>query len=277
MSSSRGSNLLAWASLDKLTNVTGLAFNLIGLLAALIAANFFFFQPNVQIRSFRQLFIDTEFLQSSYTRSDTEVPAVVLEVADEYNRRNEADLKAESNSTTTELPAVEVCAQQKTVVEQVFGDGTCEQENPVIGRERFYERLLMVWNAGKPRTEMLGPPALRDAVAKLGAAEYTKANVTADNTGNGKAVNVRIQPPEEFYYVSSRAVLSFSLGPNASRSQLFRTDTGLGSDASRDFAIDWDSDQAVLDRPVLFITLGVATLFILGAVGNDMAHGLRSP
>ncbi len=77
----------------------------------------------------------------AYAAAGERMPAVVEELVREYNRLNDIDLRTGKNSTLGKLPSSELCEQR---IERIYPKADCAAERVVLGRGRYYERLLHI-------------------------------------------------------------------------------------------------------------------------------------
>jgi hypothetical protein len=276
------SRFCEWATISKLGAVADLLFKFTALVAALAAANFFYFQPDVKLTTTAQAFLDEGVLGQQYAAAGEHMPAVVQEVASEYNGLNAIDLQTGRNSTLGKLPASTLCASMRRRIEEVFPKADCSAPRVVIGRGRYYERLLLDLNSRTGHD--LGARGLRTAVSRLYRAEYRRARCWVKNDGSAKAENVRIRISEGF---SPRARSSTDNAAASGSNDAFFLHEGKGTyrlfeTARGDYEprptleFDVDSDRADLaDSGVIsWLVIFLLAFFVLVVV-NDVRAALR--
>jgi hypothetical protein len=266
------SRLREWATVEKFGAIAEVLFKIAALVAALAAANFFFFRPDVELDTHVQPFIDLKVLDASYAAEKRRTPAVVTAVANEYNRRNREDLRTGRNSTAGDIPAATLCQSMRKLVEDVFPKTNCSRTVVSLGRGRYYERLLLTRNA--TQKQRLGAAGLRDAINSLAIAEYRKARCFTKNVGHAKAANVQIRVADGFRRPADLANDPFSLQPNESFDVTFETARGFDEDPKKiQFGVDFE--RAGLADSTLAVWVAGALLFVFILVLlNDLA---RSP
>jgi hypothetical protein len=251
-------NLRTWWSLEKATSVADLLFKMAAFLAALAAANFFFFNPKLEMSSFRQSFIDEAVLRDAYAPQD--VPPLVGDLIREYNQDNAGDLASGTNKTTTEkgLSFEELCARHRERIVTIFGTSSCA-DRPRYGEGFSYERWLL-----DRAHERFGNDFITTAVRNLYRATYFTSRVTVENTGNGKAINVQIGVPSGY-----RAAESFSVEADSTTQRDFETERGqLSPRPGENFSIAWEKDKAINPTLVTWVAAGLVVFFGLAVVGD---------
>ena len=271
-----------WATIQKLGSVADLLFKFTALVAALAAANFFYFQPDVRLETTAQAFIDEGVLSQAYAAAGETMPAVVEEAAREYNRLNEIDLRADRNATQSRLPTTELCARMQRLIEEIYPKVDCDAAKVVLGRGRTYERLLLDLNDRSPRKLSAG--RLRDARERLYKAEYLRARCWLTNDGSAKAQNVRIRISEGFSpRARSRTDNAAAAGSNdafflhegTGTYRLFETARGdYDPHPSLEFDVDWDRAD-LADSPLIsWLVIFLLAAFVLVVI-NDVTAALR--
>lgn len=251
-------DLRTWWSLEKATAIADLLFKMAAFLAALAAANFFFFNPKLEMTSFRQSFIDESALREAYAPQD--VPPLVDDLIREYNQANAADLASGRNSTDAQGPQFEeLCARLRERIVALFGASSCAEEAPRYGEGFTYERWLL--DRAHAR---FGDDFITTAVRNLHQATYFTSRVTVENTGNGKAINVQIGVPSGY-----RAAESFSVEADGRTQRDFETDRGrLSPRPGENFTVTWEKDKAINPTLVTWVAAALLLFFVL-AVGGD--------
>lgn len=265
-----------WATIQKLGSVADLLFKFTALVAALAAANFFYFQPDVRLKTTAQAFVDEGVLSQQYADAGERMPPIVEQVATEYNRLNGIDLVSGSNSTMGKLAPTELCDRMAAFIEDVYDKADCQAPRVVLGRGRYYERLLLDLNDKAPRH--LDAAQIWTAIARIRKAEYRRARCAVKNTGSAKAENVRIRISEGF---APRAATSgtndaFFLREGSAAHRLFETARGdYEPRPSLEFDVDWDradlADSGVISWMVIFLLAA----FVLVVI-NDAVAALRA-
>lgn len=272
-----------WATIQKLGALADLLFKFTALVAALAAANFFYFQPDVRLTTTAQAFIDEGALSQAYATAGERMPAVVGEVVSEYNRLNEIDLRTGRNSTLGKLSTSELCERIPGRIQQVFSKADCDATRIVLGRGRYYERLLLDLDDRSGRD--LGKERLRAAISRIYAAEYRRARCWLINVGNAKAENVRIRISEGFAprargrtdnAAASGANDAFFLHEGKGTYRLFETARG-DYEPRPSLEFDVDSDRAELaDSGVIsWLVIFLLAAFVLVVI-NDITTALRA-
>jgi hypothetical protein len=264
-----------WATIDKLGTIADVLFKLTALVVALAAANFFFYRAEVELDTRVQAFIDISAVRASYAAEDRPVPVLLAEVAEEYNRRNRADLRMGGhNSTRRELPGAELCRRMAGLVEDVFPKADCSQSVVELGRGRYYERLLLA--RGANQRPPLRAPRLRDALKRLASAEYLKARCSAENVGNAKATDVRIRPSEGFVRPGEQANDPFPLPPKDRFDVEFESARGgHEEDPQIQFGVDWERAGLGGSALAVWVATALLAVFVL-VLANDFARSSKS-
>jgi hypothetical protein len=271
-----------WATIAKLGAVADLLFKFTALVAALAAANFFYFQPDVKLTTTAQAFIDEGVLSQQYAAAGERMPQVVADAASEYNRLNAIDLTTGRNSTLGKLPASTLCASMRQRIEEVFPKADCAAPRIVIGRGRYYERLLLDLNSRSGHD--LGAERLREAVSRLYRAEYRRARCWLKNEGSAKAENVRIRISDGFAprarNLADNAAASgsndaFFLREGSGTYRLFETARG-DYDPHPTLEFDVDSDRADLGDSgfISWLVIVLLAAFVLVVI-NDVTTAVR--
>ena len=264
-----------WATIQKLSSVADLLFKFTALVAALAAANFFYFQPDVRLRTTAQAFVDEVALSKAYAAAGERIPPVVEEAASEYNRLNAIDLKTGKNSTVGQLPASELCERMPARIQQIYPKADCSAETVSLGRGRTYERLLLDLNDRSGRD--LGPRRLREAISRMYKAEYRRARCQLTNEGSAKAENVRIRISEGFSPRSaSGANDPFFLREGEGTHRLFETARGdYEPQPSLEFDVDWDRADLADSSVIAWLIILLLAAFVLVVI-NDITSALRA-
>jgi hypothetical protein len=243
-----------------------------------------FFGPKIQITTSRQTFIDTGVLRRDYRKTSEVVPPVVKGVAATYNRANTTDLLLRNNATGAKLSAKDVCRRHGELLRLVYPDTDCAAAAPVIGRNHYWERLLINRVAGEPDLTLAAQAALATtAVNRIYDSQYVKVYTVVRNTGHSRAINVNVRVPDGFSpATSSQSVSPFTLGPDdppverfyrtasgIRESEVSRSATGSkqGSPVTR-FAVDWERDENSQANVVVWVGAAFAALW-LAIVLND--------
>lgn len=262
-----------WATLDKLTSVADLLFKITALVAALAAANFFYYQPEVKLATNAQAFIDLNTLRASYRSDGAQMPEIVRRAAQEYNQINDADLLSGANSTASKLPATALCAEMPEVVRAVFPDSDCTSTRVTLGRARYYERLLLTLNADR-RPEPLSNAHLRESIGRLRSAEFLKARCAVTNVGNAKAANVQIRPSDGFFLPGGAANDPFALEPSPG-TPVHRTfqssPAAFDRDPNLEFGVDWTRGGLTDTGPLTIVATILLIAFVLVLI-NDFVR-----
>jgi hypothetical protein len=259
-----------WGTLEKLHSVADLLFKITALVAALAAANFFFYQPEIKLTTNAQAFIDMNTLRASYSADRARMPEIVRRAAQEYNRLNESDLITGANSTASRLPAAALCAELPGVVRAVFPESDCESSRVTLGRARYYERLLLRLNADR-RPAPLSNARLRESIGRLRSAEFLKARCAISNVGNAKAANVQIRPSDGFFLPGGAANDPFALEPTAGKPvhRTFQSSPGaFDRDPELEFGVDWTRGGLTDTGPVTLVASILLVAFVLVLI-ND--------
>jgi Flp pilus assembly protein TadB len=254
--------------------VADLVFKFTALLAALAAANFFYFQPTVRLRTSAQAFIDPSALSESYAKAGHPMPEVLEDIIQTYNSDNLRDLETGHNSTARKKPLpAELCARMRKTVEGVFPEADCSASSVVIGRGRYYERLLLGRNRASPHP--LSVAGLREAIQRLRFAEYRRARTRMKNIGNAKATNVRIRISDGFVPRLNQANDPFSLDSGQEFRRDFETARRDFEEHPRlEFGVDWDRAGLGGAGPAIWVaTFMLAALLFV--VVNDILRSSR--
>ncbi|MGH2841513.1 MAG: hypothetical protein ACRDKY_11895 [Solirubrobacteraceae bacterium] len=272
-----------WATIQKLGSVADLLFKFTALVAALAAANFFYFQPDVKLTTTAQAFIDEGALSQAYAAAAEPMPPVVEEVVGEYNRLNAIDLRTGRNSTAGKLPSAELCERMPQRIEQIYPKADCAATRVVLGRGRYYERLLLDLNDRAERD--MGPQRMREAIARIYRAEYRRARCWLKNDGSAKAENVRIRISEGFApRARSRADNAAAAGSNDAfflhegkgTFRLFETARGeYEPQPSLEFDVDWDRADLADSGVIPWLVIFLLAAFVLVVI-NDVTAALRT-
>jgi hypothetical protein len=264
-----------WATIAKLGSVADLLFKFTALVAAIAAANFFYFQPDVKLKTTAQAFLDEGVLSQQYAEAHEQMPAIVEEVAGEYNRLNDIDLRTGTNSTLGKLPPAELCKRLPAFIEAVYDKADCDAPKVVLGRGRYYERLLLDLN--DHAKHHLDADHIWTAIARLRKAEYRRARCEVKNDGAAKAENVRIRISEGFApRGDSGRNDAFFLKPSTKATRLFETARN-DYDPRPTLEFDVDSDRADLaDSSVIsWLVIFLLAAFVLVVI-NDVVAALRA-
>jgi len=265
-----------WGTLDKLGTVADLLFKIAALVAALAAANFFYYQPEVKLTTNAQAFIDLEALGAAYSAAREPLPSTVRRVAVEYNEANTLDLLRGGNSTLGKLPPLELCARIPRVVRTVFPEADCRSMQVTFGRGRYFERLLLSLNADRRRP--LRVEQLRTALSRLQNAEFRRARCAIENVGNAKAVNVQIRPSDGFVRPRGEVNDPFALEPNpgAPVHRTFESSPGgLTRDPELEFGVDWTRGGLTDTGPATIVATVLLLAFVLVLI-NDFVRSERT-
>lgn len=183
-----------WITIERATDIGDLLFKAAGVVAAIVAVEFLFFRPDVQMITHSAVFININALQRAYQIQGETLPSVVKEIATGYNNQNGQDLDIGANITQGELLAPALCRDQeiRKMILQVFPKANCDDPGLVLGTGRFYVRSLL-WKNKEDRGH-LDAHQITIALQRLQAAEYRKAKATVVNNGSAQAVNIRITP-----------------------------------------------------------------------------------
>jgi hypothetical protein len=269
-------SFLEWATIQKLGSVADLLFKFTALVAALAAANFFYFQPDVRLKSTAQAFIDEAVLSQQYTAANERMPPIVQGVAETYNELNAADLTSGKNNTLGELKPAELCERMASFIEDVYKKPLCDAPTVVLGHGRYYERLLLARNAEAKRPLDAGRVWM--AIAAIRKAEYRRARCKVTNTGSAKAENVRIRISDGFAprAAASGANDAFFLKEGGVTHRLFETRRG-DYEARPTLEFDVDSDRADLaDSSIIsWLVILLLAAFVLVVI-NDVVSSLRA-
>lgn len=265
-----------WGTLAKVTAIADLLFKITALVAALAAANFFYYQPEVKLATNAQAFVDVGELRAAYRADDERLPTVVRRAAERYNAANASDLVTGANTTASKLPATELCAEIGATVEQVFPEADCSSARVTLGRARYYERLLLKLDADSSRP--LGARRLRTALGRMQAAEFLRARCAVENVGNAKAANVQIRPSDGFFLPAGQVNDPFSLEPNAGDPvhRTFQSSPGaFERDPDLEFGVDWTRGGLTDTGPATLVATVLLVAFVLVLV-NDFFSSARS-
>lgn len=262
-------------TIERVTRGADLAVKFAALIVAFGAVALVFFGPNVELSTSHQTFIDRSVLARSYREAGEPVPSVVARAAVAYNEANEIDLALDTNLTGDRLKR-RVCSEARDLVLAVFPSTDCDAKVPVVGRNHYWERLVLHYTAQDRQAGLSTPDAtaLRDAIGRLRRAQYVKVRALIENTGHGRARNVTLRVPAGFLAPSGQAIVGpISLGPDdPPEVRFYRTDPGTresavtrvvegdraGAPISR-FAVDWERDQSAQSGLMVW----VAGLFAL--------------
>jgi hypothetical protein len=263
-----------WYTLSKLGDVADLLLKITAIIAALAAANFFFFRPHVELTTHSQAFIDVDRLAAVYRADHKPLPPIVAGVAATYNAANTEDLATGLNSTHSRIPGARLCSDSRATVQAVFPGTDCDASVPVLGRGRMYERLLLFRNAqqGTP----LSASQLRDAIGRLQRAEFLKVLCTTSNDGNAKAVNVKIRASDGFFRTADQVNAPFSLEAGDQVHYLFLSRPGeFVRDPALEFGVDWDRGSLTDTGPATIVAAILLIAFVLVLL-NDFKSSARA-
>jgi hypothetical protein len=266
------------------TALADLAVRVAAVVAAVGVVAYFVLRPDVRLTTHMQPFIDVAALDKIYDTQGGTTPALVRNVAVTYNDRNTSDLETGKNATLHEIPVHELCAANAEVVEAVFAGTDCTNAPPRIGRNRYYERLLVqraVDTAPLASPEQLAVTTaeLQTAITNLQATEYLRARVTIENRGLGKAVKTTIRVSNGFAPLPNVVNDPFVLGPHDTIDRFFETSRGVrgrvltpsrpGSPAGDpvvQFGVSWDRSPNPLDDLQIQLWLGIIIVTALLAM-----------
>ena len=281
-----------------------------GLLIAGLAL--IYYQPDVKLDATSASFIDMAVLEEQYAPRTP--PPILIQTARAYNEANARDLNAGLNATGDALHTSDLCASVKPRRLAAVSPSTeCGEDGARIGRNRYYERLLLCRNEEaltgetvcvfSSETDPLASdgefsdlPGLRGetltrAVEALRSAEYQRAKVVVVNVGRGAARNVVISPSDGFSASVESALVPFTLAPTrapgfspeATTTTADPTTTSDPDGSEVDPATDlvalaqqldsWDADQRRANRP----DLPVVRSFETPRGANDGLFGITRP
>jgi hypothetical protein len=271
-------------TVDRVSGAADLAVKFAAIVIAVGAISLVFFGPKIEIRTFRQTFIDRAVLRSGYERAGTTVPQVVSTVAAVYNRANEKDLRLQTNASRKKASGRKVCREARELLEQVFPTTNCAPKHPHIGRyNHYWERLLILRVARQADLTLDQRTAeAKQAVEQMYDSQYVKVRAAVQNNGHARAINVNVRVPTGFSPDSSlQSVTPFTLGSDeAPVARLYRSATGIrgaeinrsgelatGAPATR-FGVDWERDQTAQGSIIIWVGLAFFILWV-AVVLND--------
>lgn len=274
------------------------------LLAALIAADFFVFTPNVTSNVVQEYRVSTSTVVDEYKADGAQAPPVVMStLADLANRsipigqsatvvNSGASASASSQAAPATsgasapvaaasgvYPMAEICARSRATVESVFA-GACtaglQLDLPL------YERALLHFDeeSGSP----LDVGQLRDAIARLATAVFARATITLSNPGKSSAQNVNVIVPDGYSLKFGTLPISLNAGAKSD----FRFESQPGALASTQgaivtnptFTVKWDPtgplDPQFSLRVVLLFAVLLVVLAVLDAI-QAIANSRETP
>ncbi len=272
-------------TVEAVTRGADLAVKFAALIVAFGAVALVFFGPSVELSTSHQTFIDRPVLARVYRDAGEPVPSVVSRAAVTYNEANEVDLALDTNLTGDRLKR-RVCREARDLVLAVFPSTDCDAKVPVVGRNHYWERLVIHYAAQDRRDGRPIPDAaaLRDAIGRLRGAQYVKVRALVENTGHGRARNVTLRVPAGFLAPTGQAIVGpFSLGPDdPPEVRFYRTDPGTresavtrvvegdaaGAPISR-FAVDWERDETAQSGLMVWVAGAFALLWTVIVVNDE--------
>lgn len=284
-------------TVDRAAGAADLAVKFAAIVLALGAVLVFFFGPNVELTVDHQVFIDEPVLRDSYARApEAAVPPVVAQVVHQYNDANERDLRAGVEQTETRYSARRLCTTMPSEVEALFPRTNCKADEPRIGRGHLWERLLLFQNhraarEGDADIPPLDAAGMQTALARLQDAQFLRARVSIENTGQARARDVVVRVPEGFNAPGEESITApVNLSPgDAPEIREYRTDTGsseaaLGRAANRDrlgapisrFAVDWERDEGDQSRLLVWVAVAFFALWLLIVVNDGRLRARRA-
>ena len=284
-------------TVDRASGAADLAVKFAAIVLAIGAVLVVFFGPNVELTVDHQVFIDEPVLRSSYARApDAAFPPVIALVVHQYNNANERDLRTGVERTESRYSARRLCKTMPSDVEALFPRTDCEAEEPRIGRNHLWERLLLYHNHRATHEGDLSIPPLdasgmQTAVARLQDAQFLRVRVAIENTGQARARDVVVRVPEGFNARGEESITApVNLSPGDSPEiREYRTDIGpseaalvraanrdrLGAPISR-FAVDWERDEGDQSRLLVWVAVAFLALWVLIVVNDGRLKARRA-
>jgi hypothetical protein len=235
-----------------------------------------------------QPFVDKQEVARLYKSAGRPLPSIVTQVIDEYTVRQTDDIEKERNSTLGEYPARKLCQDYSERVVVVFPDADCGDPDLRLGRNRWYERRLFLFNEQQPQPP-LSDSDLIFALEQMRASEYRKVRCNLRNGGSVKADNVTIRVPQEFFDVNinrnnDNKDISFSLAPQEEYHRDYETmrgPTAADPHTETQFGVDWTRAQGLpgtgpAQWAVVILFAGIAILVAAVAV-RDYKETARRP
>lgn len=271
-------------TVDRISGPADLGVKFAAIVVGVGAVAVVFFGPKIEIETSRQTFLDRGVLREAYRAADERVPRVVSQVVKEYNDANTLDLVLQQNETGDKLSSRKICRENAELLQAVFPATNCDSDDPVIGRNHFWERLIIRRVAEQPDlTPEAAATLARAAVTRLQDAQFVKVRTLVHNSGHGRAINVNVRVPVGFSPdTSDQSVSPFTLGsddPGVER--FYRTEAGVresrfsrtiegnieGAPVTR-FAVDWERDQNSQASVIVWVGAGFFVLWV-AIVFND--------
>ncbi len=159
-------------------------------LAALVAADFFIFTPNVGSTFILEDRVKTQAVRDSYGYRP--VPDVVNRTLNMVGALSVS--RAQSPGLPGPFPLADLCAKSHNMVESLF---TSACVPPLRIDVPFYDRVLL--NVNEQTDAPLEAGALQEAARFLAEAVFVRATVTISNTGRSAATNVTVNTPYGFH------------------------------------------------------------------------------
>lgn len=273
-------------TVEQFTRGADLAVKFAALIVAFGAVALVFFGPSIQLRTSHQTFLDLPSLKREYgDAGEKVVPSVVQRAVATYNAANEIDLATDSNLTGDRLKR-RVCVEARELVLSVFPATDCDARIPAIGRNHYWERLV-IHNAyldGQKGLAVPDPTDLKSAIARMRRSQFVKVRAIVENTGHGRARNVAIRVPAGFLAPSGQAIVGpISLDPDDPPDvREYRTDPGIresavtsvvdgdaaGAPISR-FAVDWERDESAQSGLMVWVAGAFALLWALIIINDS--------
>jgi hypothetical protein len=287
------SRLGAYVTAKNVTALSDLVVRVVALVAAVGVVAFFVLRPDVRLSTYFQPFIDTSALDAAYAAQGQPTDPLARRVAITYNAENTRDLENRTNPTTAKIKVADLCGADGRLVESVFAGTDCSRQPKLIGRNRYYERLL-VQEASQASSAVTAEEVevkaneLRTAINNLRESEYLRARVTLENRGLGKAVKTTIRLSHGFAPQANATNDPIVLGPRETVDRFFETTRGVegrvltparpGSPAGDpvvQFGVSWDRSPNPLDDLQIrlwigLIIIGVLFVAIVLVVLNDI-------
>jgi hypothetical protein len=278
-----------WATVGKLNEIADLTFKLTATLAALATGSFFLFQANVGLDISTQPFVDKQEVVHLYKSAGKPVPSIVTQVIDEYAIRQIGDMEKKQNSTLGEYPAPMLCQDYPERVVAVFPGTDCNDPEARLGRNRWYERRLFLFNVQQLRPP-LSDSDLIFALEQMHASEYRKVRCNLKNRGSVKADDVTIRVPQEFFDVNinrnnDNKDITFSLAPQEEYHRNYETmrgPTAADPHTETQFGVDWTRAQGLpgtgpAQWAVVILFAGIAILVAAVAVRDYRETAKKAP
>jgi hypothetical protein len=218
-------------------------------------------------------YLDPDVIKAKYAG---QVPTVVREAVQNFNRGARIDLHENTQDYQTEYSQSIVCEEAREAVIAAYGGQACHPGSKYYTTSQAYDRALLVYDVrGDPATAQpigLTPAGLKRAIVILGVAERDLTICRVVNHAD-IAVNVDLSPAAG-YDVEDRHL---TLDPKKSQEEILSPRGGIaGADRGpADCTPDFNPAEKEQHKPISHTTVAVAGGFAFGAAAISLVSRVR--